>query len=129
LDKKERDQLTVNKTERNLRKVLLAKEAQVNLLKGQVLQLQATMVLQRLYCAHVRWQLVAKEAKNDQKGKKVGRLLGDGLPHLLTDDEFYERIKAHWEAVEMAELEQETQKRQWMDLVAEVENWKRDEAE
>jgi len=56
-------------------------------------------------------------------------LLGDGLPHLLTDDEFYERIKAHWEAVEMAELEQETQKRQWMDLVAEVENWKRDEAE
>jgi len=61
--KKKRDQLTVNKTERNLRKVLLAKEAQVNLLKGQVLQLQATMVLQRLYCAHVQWQLVAKRSK------------------------------------------------------------------
>jgi len=67
------------------------------------MQLQVTMVLQRLYCARIRWQLNAKEVKDDQKGKKGGRLLGDGLPHLLMDNEFYERIKAHWEAVEVAE--------------------------
>jgi len=67
------------------------------------MQLQATMVLQWLYCACVQWQLNAKEVKDNQKGKKGGRLLGDGLPHLLTDNEFYERIKAHWEVVEAAE--------------------------
>lgn len=43
--------------------VLMAKEAQINLLKGQLLQLQATMVLQRLYCACFWRQLLAKEAK------------------------------------------------------------------
>ena len=107
----------------------MAKQAQVNLLKGQVLQLQATMVLQCLYCARVRQQLSAKEVKDDQKGKKAGRLLGDGLPHLLTDDEFYERIKAHWESVEVVELWRAMQKQRQIDLVAEVENWKKNEAE
>ncbi|KIL56474.1 hypothetical protein M378DRAFT_1034675 [Amanita muscaria Koide BX008] len=120
---------TAKERETQLREALLAKQAQIDFLKGQVLQQQATMVLQRLYCARVRRQLAAKERKVDKNGKKGGKLLGDGLPHLLTDDEFYERIKAHWEAVEVAELEQAARKQKKLDLAAELESWKKDEAE
>ena len=107
--------------ETQLMEALLEKQAQIDFLKGRVLQ--------QLYCARVRRQLAAKEVKSDQNGKKCERLLEDGLPHLLTDDEFFERIKAHWEAVEAAELEQERQKQKKLDLAAELENWKKDEAE
>lgn len=107
--------------------VLMAKDAQINLLKGQLLQLQATMVLQRLYCARVRRQLAAKEAKKDKQGKTGGRLLGDGLPHLLTDDEFYEKIKAHWEGVEAAEMDREARKQQKCDYASKLEKWQKNE--
>jgi hypothetical protein len=113
---------TAKERETQLTEALLAKQAQIDFLKGWVLQQQVTMVLQHLYCAHVQCQLAAKEVKSDQNGKKGRRLLEDRLPHLLTDDEFFERIKAHWEAVEAAELKQERQKQKKLDLAAELEN-------
>ena len=54
----------------------------------------AVMVLQHTYCDRVKGQLAASERKA-QKGPKCTRLLADGLPHVLTDDEFMERHRAH----------------------------------
>jgi len=113
-----------------LLEALSAKQAEVDFAKGWILQLQATMVLQRLYCGRVRRQLAAKEIKEGVRAKKKGgKLLGDGLPHLLTDDEFFEKVKAHWEAAEAAEVEREARKQQRQDQATEVENWKKQEEE
>jgi len=67
--------------------------------------------------------------KDDQKGKKGGRLLGDGLPHLLMDDEFYKKIKAHWEAVKAAEQAQVDKRWQKQDFATEMENLQKEDAE
>ena len=98
----------------------MATQAEADFSKGCMLQLQAAMVLQWLYCGHVRWQLGAKELKA-KKGKNAGKLLGDGLPHLLTDNEFFEKVNGHWEAVEAVEKVRETRKEQKQTWVAKVE--------
>ena len=47
-------------------------------------------------------KLAAQEEKQAKK-KKTTRLVGDGLPHLLTGDEFYEMAKGkEWETGEAA---------------------------
>ncbi|KZV67729.1 hypothetical protein PENSPDRAFT_555186, partial [Peniophora sp. CONT] len=44
------------------------------------------------YCERVRSQLVDKEAK---KKSTRQRLMGDGLPRLLTSDAFFARVQTH----------------------------------
>ena len=60
--------------------VLLAKDAEIQLLKSQTMRVQATMILQQLYCKQVRSQLGAKELKQEKKGEKGGKLHSDVLP-------------------------------------------------
>ncbi|KLO14686.1 hypothetical protein SCHPADRAFT_813887, partial [Schizopora paradoxa] len=55
--------------------------------------IQASCVLQSLYCERLRSQLNAKEKKATEK-KGSGKLVGDGLPRLLTADDFVERVRA-----------------------------------
>ena len=47
-------------------------------------------------------KLVAKEKKQVKKKKKTTLLVGDGLPHLLTGDEFYEMAKGKEQETEAA---------------------------
>jgi hypothetical protein len=52
--------------------------------------MQSALVLNGAYCDLVRSQLAAQEEKS--KKKKKGRLVGDGLPRLLTAREFVRRV-------------------------------------
>lgn len=67
-------------------------------------------------------QLGAKELKASKKSKKEGWLLGDGLPHLLTGDKFYQKVFEHTKAQEEVEAEKESQKQQKAELILEIEN-------
>ncbi|KAJ7890342.1 hypothetical protein B0H13DRAFT_1602433 [Mycena leptocephala] len=53
--------------------------------------MQSALVLNGAYCDLVRSQLAAQEDKKNRK--KKGRLVGDGLPRLLTAREFVRRVE------------------------------------
>lgn len=57
----------------------------------QINTMQATMILHETYVNKLQAQLNYR----DRKRKSRARLLGDGLPVLLSGDEFYERAKQH----------------------------------
>ncbi|KLO04439.1 hypothetical protein SCHPADRAFT_803985, partial [Schizopora paradoxa] len=54
---------------------------------GALTEMQASLVLQNIYCERLRAQLFAKE-KKDNTPKATGKLDVDGLPRCLTADEF-----------------------------------------
>jgi hypothetical protein len=61
-------------------------------------------VLNEMYCSMLRGQLAHYEKKkNTPKG--VGKLVGDGLPRLLSSDEFYERVVEFTDRQKRTELE------------------------
>ena len=70
------------------------KEAQENetYQHGVIVGMQSMFVLQNVYCEKVRGQVAAKEAKEDEGKEKRGRLVGDGLPLVLTSDTFVEAV-------------------------------------
>jgi hypothetical protein len=66
-------------------------QEQETYLKQRVLELQAANILNEAYCSRLRGQLAHKEEKKaNPKGK--GKLMGDGLPCLLSGDWFYEWV-------------------------------------
>ncbi|KAF8174027.1 hypothetical protein K438DRAFT_1610299, partial [Mycena galopus ATCC 62051] len=71
--------------------------------KSQIITLQSSLVLNGAYCDLVRSQLAAQE--ESKKAKKNGRLLGDGMPRLLTSNEFVRRVEAFHKAAEKKEAE------------------------
>ena len=56
-----------------------------------MLELQATNILNEAYCSRIHGQLAHQEAKKTKLGGK-GKLMGDGLPCLLSGDMFFERV-------------------------------------
>ncbi|TFK16489.1 hypothetical protein FA15DRAFT_607213, partial [Coprinopsis marcescibilis] len=56
-------------------------------LRERVAQLQAAQILNEAYCERIRTQLAYKEEKKNKKAP-TGKIMGDGLPHMLTSDEF-----------------------------------------
>lgn len=79
------------------------REAQENNTRVQrrIIELQASNILNEIYCNKLRFQLAYKEEK---QGQLKGKLIGDGLPKMLTGDEFYERV------VEFTKWQQEQEK-------------------
>ncbi|KAJ7125767.1 hypothetical protein C8R43DRAFT_898129 [Mycena crocata] len=75
--------------------------------KSQLISMQSTLVLNGAYCDLVRGQLAAQE--EGKKAKKKGRLVGDGMPRLLTSTDFVRRVVAFHDAA--AEKEAELSKR------------------
>ncbi|KAJ7120325.1 hypothetical protein C8R44DRAFT_588239, partial [Mycena epipterygia] len=59
--------------------------------KRQMIAIQSALVLNGAYVDLVRGQLAAQEKKKD-RGNKKGRLVGDGLPRLLTARDFVRRV-------------------------------------
>jgi len=57
----------------------------------RVVQLQATNILNEAYCSRLCGQLAYQEAKKAESGAK-GKLMGSGLPCLLSGDVFYEKV-------------------------------------
>ncbi|PPQ75808.1 hypothetical protein CVT26_001458 [Gymnopilus dilepis] len=124
------DLLTANPTTRlevELQDALVEKIARNKALKARVLQLQAALVLQRLYCGRVRRQLNAKETKAAKKGKKGGRINGDGLPRLLTADDFIKVVEDHERAEEEAQRSKEARERAKAEYEKEVKEWEKKE--
>jgi hypothetical protein len=78
-------------------------------LKRRVIELQAANVLNEMYCNMLRGQLAKQEEKR-QKGKEKGKLIGDGLPRLLSGDEFYEKVVVYEEERKKAVAEKKSRK-------------------
>lgn len=76
--------------ERLLQNALRKSEAQEEHQQARLVEMQASLVLVQKYCDRVRNQLETQEKKAKKKGKgKNKRLHGDGMPRLLTSDEFF----------------------------------------
>ncbi|KAK0465752.1 hypothetical protein IW261DRAFT_1346891, partial [Armillaria novae-zelandiae] len=71
-------------------------EMENELLCRRTIELQAANVLNEAYCAVLWEQLAFKEEKGKKKKTASGWLMGDGMPVLLTGDDFYERV-VQWE--------------------------------
>ncbi|KIM83159.1 hypothetical protein PILCRDRAFT_69879, partial [Piloderma croceum F 1598] len=84
-------------------------ETREDALKLRIAQLQASNVLNALYCQKLRGQLAHKEKKTKEKrdGKGKGKLMGDGLPCFLSGDVFYEMVVEFeaWQKREAREAE------------------------
>lgn len=57
----------------------------------RILELQATNILNEAYCKALKEKLAFRLEK-EKKGKGKGKLMGDGLPVMLTGDWFYEWV-------------------------------------
>jgi hypothetical protein len=95
--------------------------------KRQMIGLQAASVLQIQYCDRVRGQLAAQEEK---AGRKKGtRLVGDGLPRMLTGDVFVAQVITHENAMEAEAREKEMRAKRRAERSEELAHWKREEIE
>ena len=56
-----------------------------------MINLQAASIPNEAYCKRLCGQLLFQEGKK-AKGKMKGKLMGDGLLVLLTEDEFFEKV-------------------------------------
>jgi len=72
--------------------------------------MQSTIVLQSMYCDQLSEKLAAQEEM--KKAKRKGQLVGDGLPRLLTGDEFYQRVVDHEQTVADEKLAHESRWKQ-----------------
>jgi len=76
--------------------------------KTQIITMQSSLVLNGAYVDSVRGQLEAQEEAKKNKQKK-GRLVGDGLPRLLTSRSFTQQVRDH--VAEVAQKANEVQAR------------------
>jgi hypothetical protein len=89
-------------------------------------ELQASNILNEAYVERLRKALETKEEKKNKK-RKVTKLVGDGLPRLLTGDKFYELAKEKEREVREIEKQKEARKGGKVAYRMAIEEW--DEAE
>ncbi|KAF8906161.1 hypothetical protein CPB85DRAFT_1314271 [Mucidula mucida] len=92
-------------------------------LRQRTVELQAANILNEVYCKSLREQLAFQDEKK-RKGKGKGKLVGDGLPVLLTSDEFYERVVEFEKAQIQKERGKEERAANKESLQKELEEWK-----
>jgi hypothetical protein len=85
------DVLPKTYNERRLQTALENAEQRAEKWKTRFAHAQASNVLNEMYCTKLQFQLQHAEEKK-AKGKGKGKLVGDGLPLLLSGDEFYEKV-------------------------------------
>ncbi len=88
--------------------------------------MQASLILQNLYCERLRGQLHAKEKKGNTK-KATGKLVGDGLPRCLTDNEFMERVEAFVQRQLAEETEKERMRTERDVYATAIQQWNKSE--
>ncbi|KAJ7468837.1 hypothetical protein B0H11DRAFT_1732033 [Mycena galericulata] len=84
--------------------------------------MQSALVLNGAYCDLVRGQLAAQE--ESKKKKRKGRLVGDGMPRLLTSTEFVRRVEAFHKESEVKEAELAKRKATWAERNDGLVKWK-----
>ncbi|KAJ8592234.1 hypothetical protein M405DRAFT_695312, partial [Rhizopogon salebrosus TDB-379] len=93
-------------------------------LKQRVISLQASNILNEMYCAKIRSQLAHHESKK-RAGNSGGKVLGDGLPRLLSGDEFYERVVEFEEGQTRAATEKRTRAEERKRHAEALADWKK----
>ncbi|KAF8142262.1 hypothetical protein K438DRAFT_1553664, partial [Mycena galopus ATCC 62051] len=88
----------------SVRELLMVNEQQ----NIQLAQMQSSLVLNGAYCDLVRGQLAAQE--ESKKAKQKGRLVGDGMPRLLTATAFVTRVETFQKAAE-AKVSQQSERK------------------
>ncbi|THU87294.1 hypothetical protein K435DRAFT_619133, partial [Dendrothele bispora CBS 962.96] len=86
-------QLPSTVLEEDLQNALRSLLKKYEMLKEQSITMQSCMVLNSTYCRRLREQLQAQEDNRKKKG--MGRLMGDGMPRLLTSVEFVNRVEEY----------------------------------
>ncbi|KAG1724214.1 uncharacterized protein EDB91DRAFT_1062943, partial [Suillus paluster] len=114
-------------TEHKLQAALQESERREEESKRQMIGLQAASVLQIRYCDKMRGQLAAQEDKAGRK--KSTRLVGDGLPCMLTGDVFVAQVITHENAMEAEAREKELRAKRRAERSEELAHWKREEIE
>ncbi|KIK74603.1 hypothetical protein PAXRUDRAFT_175166, partial [Paxillus rubicundulus Ve08.2h10] len=100
-----------NEKEVTYQTALLEAEACEAQSKVVMLGMQSSIVLQGIFCERLSSQLAGQEEK--QRKRKKGQLNGDGLPRLLTGDDFYNCVADHERTSAIEEVAQQAQKWQW----------------
>ncbi|KAJ3792448.1 hypothetical protein GGU11DRAFT_732992 [Lentinula aff. detonsa] len=111
-------------TEIQLLAALHESEFEVEYYRQRTLELQAANILNEAYCKALREQLAFREQKKDGKGKGK-RLMGDGLPVLLSSDEFYEKVVEFDKEMVEKERKKEAEKTNKEGRKVEIEDWKK----
>lgn len=88
--------------------------------------LQASNILNETYTKKIKEQLATQEEKKGKK-KGTGRLVGDGLPRLLSGDAFFEAAKKKEMEQHNAEMQKEAKKDGKAAYQEAIEAWKRGE--
>lgn len=113
--------------EEHLQEVLWESEEKERYWKAHHTTLQSAFVLQEIYCKRIRCQLAQKEGRN-QKGKSCRMPGEDGMPQLLTGNDFYTKVVEYEESVSHEEAEKETRcvnkESQANALTKAMEEWK-----
>ncbi|KIJ08197.1 hypothetical protein PAXINDRAFT_60948, partial [Paxillus involutus ATCC 200175] len=95
--------------------------------KQRVITLQAQTVLNEAYCNKLHFQLAFQEEKKKNPGAP-GKLVEDGLPRLLSGDEFYEKVVEFTKWQKEKEVQKETRQAEREELKAANDEWKKNEA-
>jgi hypothetical protein len=91
----------------------------------ELTRLRCQVVLLDSYVGRIKGALHSKEKKKD---KESGRLVGDGLPRLLTGDEFVAAVKRYREALRKAEEDKRAKAEERDALKALKDAWKTEQA-
>ncbi|KAF7319606.1 hypothetical protein HMN09_00301000 [Mycena chlorophos] len=91
--------------------------------KSDLILMQSSLVLNSAYYDLIRGQLAAQDEA--RKRKASGRLVGDGLPRLLTSKEFVDRVTAFKEAAEKKKAELASRKASATERKTLMSEWKK----
>ncbi|KAH7903374.1 hypothetical protein BJ138DRAFT_1020747 [Hygrophoropsis aurantiaca] len=116
------NRLPATEAEHEMQEALRESKRREEIAKREMIVMQAAAVLQIRYCDRVRSQLATQEKKKTKQ--KSGRLVGDGLPRLLTGDVFVEKVIAHENAVEEEAKQKEVRARKRAEHSAVISEWK-----
>ena len=116
-----------NEKEAAYQKALRESQARDIQSKAAMVGMQLTIVLQGLFCERLSSQLAGQEDK--QKKRKKGQLNGDGLPRLLTEDNFYNRVAEHERTSTIEEAAREARKKRRNQQAGLMDPWKQAEKE
>ncbi|KIK10643.1 hypothetical protein PISMIDRAFT_33559, partial [Pisolithus microcarpus 441] len=99
----------------------LAREDQY---KASTVEMQSVLVLQTMHCNRIMSQLAAQEDKEKKRKKRKGKLMGDGLPRLLTGEAFYNRVVEFENAAAEEEVQRENRRKQKESRAEALGAWK-----
>ncbi|KAI6017782.1 hypothetical protein BKA83DRAFT_17153 [Pisolithus microcarpus] len=113
-----------NDVERAYQDALQLSLARENQAKAELVGMHSTVILQSLFCGRLSSQLAAQEEKQKEQKKKKGKLVGNGLPRLLTGDEFYSRVVEFEKSAADEELEHKRRQKQREGRAEATTTWK-----